>query len=97
MPWFVAECLHFFDVEGIPINSADELPSFYQAVSSLILQNEVTHIAGYKLIFCVCNKCGISDCLLISVICEVLMHFVVRNSNADFPVVTQYFMHCSFE
>jgi len=38
---FVTECLHVIDVEGIPVDSANELPSFYQAVSSLILKNEV--------------------------------------------------------
>jgi len=37
----MAECLHLIDAAGIPVDSANELPLFYQAVSSLILQNEV--------------------------------------------------------
>jgi len=37
----MAECLHLIDAAGIPVDSANELPLFYQAISSLILQNEV--------------------------------------------------------
>jgi len=35
--------MHFIDVDGIPVDSVDELSSFYQSVSSLITQREVTH------------------------------------------------------
>lgn len=38
---FVPECLHLVDVEGIPVSSPDKLPSFYQAICSLILHREV--------------------------------------------------------
>jgi len=37
----VADCLHFIDVDGIPVGCSDKLSPFYQAVSSLILHNEV--------------------------------------------------------
>jgi len=38
---YITECLHFVDVEGIPVNSADQLSSFYQAICSLILNRKV--------------------------------------------------------
>jgi len=40
----VAECLHFINVEGIPVGSSEKLSSFYQVVSSLILLKEVVRI-----------------------------------------------------
>jgi len=44
---FMAECLHFVDVEGIPTSSEEKLPLFYQAVCSLILQREVLHVSSF--------------------------------------------------
>jgi len=51
--WFVAECLHLIDAAGIPVHSANELPLFYQAVSSLILQNEVIPFSIKFRVLCV--------------------------------------------
>ena len=77
----MAECLHFIDVEGIPVKSADELTSFYQAVSSLILANEVMLIVSTNSHFMFLINVGRSehDSTRIIVICDAL-----RNPNVCF-------------